>query len=107
MLPSKKENLLICSIALSLLSIVITIFINIKIAKEYLRAVGKTRGLFGFIELLSFGYQYYVALLGTISLILALISLRRNARRGQKYAAIMLSIFALIIVFARIWKLFI
>jgi hypothetical protein len=103
----KKKNLSIYSIALSLLSIVISIFINIRIAQEYLRVDGKTRGLFSLNEMLTFGYQYYVALLGVTSLILSLLSLRSNARSKQKYAAIMLSIFALIVVFIRIWKLFI
>ena len=107
MLPNKKENLLKCSIALSLVSIVITIFINIEIARTYSRADGKTRALFGINELLQFGYQYYVALLGTTSLILSLLSLRSNARNKQKYAVITFSIFALIIVFIRIWRLFI
>ena len=106
MLPSKKY-LLVYSIVLSLLSIAITIFINIEIAKEYLRADGKTRALFGFNELLQFGYQYYVAILGIISFILVLVSLRSDGKRGQKYGAIVLSIFAVVIVFARIWRIFI
>jgi hypothetical protein len=107
MLPSKKEKLLISSIALSLLSIAMTIIINIKIAKEYLRVDGKTKALFGIKELYQFGYQYYIALLGTISLILSLLSLGNDSMRVQKYAVILLGLFALIIVFVRVWRLFI
>jgi len=107
MQPSKKEKLLICSIILSLLSIVTTTIINIEIAKEYIRVDGKTRALFGIKELYQFGYQYYVAFPGAISLILSLLSLRTNGRRGQKYGAIVLGIIALILVFGRVWRLFI
>lgn len=107
MIPHKKEKLLLFSVLLSLLSIIITTLINIAIAKTYLRVDGKTRALFGITELLQFGYQYYVALPGIVSLILALVCLKSNSHYGKKYTAIILSMFALIIVFARIWRLFI
>jgi hypothetical protein len=107
MTQMKERNLLVYSIALSMLSIVITIFINIEIANEYSRSHGKTRALFGMNEMLQFGYQYYVALLGATSLILSLLSLRSNVKKEQKYAAIALSLFSLTVVFIRIWRLFI
>lgn len=53
-----KINRYIVSIALSLISIAITIIINLKIANAYLESDGKTKALFGLIEFLQFGYQY-------------------------------------------------
>lgn len=53
---------LLFSLALSCLSLISTTWINISIAKYYLRADGKTRALFGIIEL-TYGYQYWVRVL--------------------------------------------
>ena len=106
MIQHTKERLLF-SIALSLLSIIITIFINIIIADEYRHVDGKTKALFGIKELIQFGFQYYVALLGVIALILSIMSFRSNIKRGIKYTSVALSIIALMVVFARIWRFFI
>ncbi len=95
------------SILLSLVSIAITVFINFRIAGTYLRVDGKTRALFGLTELLSFGYQYYVGLLGIISLIFAMAGRKGSSRSGKKFIDVLLSLFAIALVFARVWRLFI
>ncbi|HNP24739.1 MAG TPA: hypothetical protein PKM63_22065 [Panacibacter sp.] len=92
------------SIAISIISILITIAINIQIAKEYLRVDGKTRALFGIKELLQFGFQYYVAILGITALIIGVIA--KDKSKSTPFA-ISLSVFAIILVFMRIWELFI
>jgi len=63
----KKSRYLKISISLSLISISLSVFINIQLAREYSISDGKTRALFGIKELLQFGYQYYVCILGVES----------------------------------------
>jgi len=107
MFQKTKNNYLIFSILLSFISISVTTFINIQMAKEYLRVDGKTKALFGIKELLQFGYQYYVVILGLLSLIFAILSFKSNTQRSKLFAATLLSIFSITIVFLRIWRLFI
>ena len=107
MIQAKKSNYLRVSISLSLISILLSLLINISIANEYLRVDGKTRALFGIKELYQFGYQYYVVILGIVSLTIAILCIRGNSQRGKVLTAILLSLFALVVVFARIWRLFV
>ena len=107
MIQRKKRKYLETSISLSIVSIVITLFINYQIADEYLKSDGKTRALFGIKELYRFDYQYYVAILGIISLILAVLSIKNNDQRLKKIISVLLSILAITITFVRIWRLFV
>src|ERR1700744_6403336 len=91
------------SLALSCLSIVTTTWINVSIASHYLSAHGKTQALFGIIEL-TYWFQYFVSVIGLAALILSVSS--RN-RSGFRLFCIALSIVALVLVFVRLWKLFI
>ena len=96
-----RNQFLKVSITLSIISILITLWINIKIAKVYLNSDGKTQALF-FTEF-TFGYQYYIVLIGMISLIFALYSLGKS----KKLLSIFLSLLAILFVFVRIWRLFV
>ena len=95
------------SILISIVSIATTLFINIQIAARYIRSDGKTKALFGIIELLQFGYQYYVVLLGIVALILAIVGLRKDIPGNKKIIALFLSLIAVSIVFVRLWRLFV
>ena len=86
---------------------VITIYINIQIAQRYINATGKTKALFGLTELLTFGYQYYIAVIGIISFILSILSLKVNGQRNKMRMAVLLSIVAIAMVFLKTWGLFI
>src|SRR5687768_17338629 len=101
-----KKNYLEISILLSILSITITLFINNQIANAYLKSVGKTRALFGLTEL-RFGYQYFVVIFGIIALIFAILGTKGTSQRSKKLIAVLLSLLAIIIVFVRIWWLFV
>ncbi len=98
-----KKRLLDLSILLSVISIALTVIINFQIAKAYLKASGKTQALFGLIEMLQFGYQYYVAGIALLSALLAIIN--KGPGTSKKYMAIILSLGGLLIVFLRIWRL--
>ena len=100
-----KKKLLDLSILLSIVSIALTVIINFQIAKEYLRVEGKTKALFGIKEMLQFSYQFYVAGIALLSALFAIIC--KNVEISKKYIAIILSLLALLIVFLRIWRLFV
>ena len=102
-----KRNYLNIALFLSLLSIGVTIIINIKIAQRYISATGKTRALFGLTELLNFGYQYYIAILGMVVLMLSILSVKTNEQRNKKRIAVLLSVVAIALVFVRMWRLFV
>jgi hypothetical protein len=95
------------SILLSIISIIATVWINEIIAIKYIRSDGKTKALFGINELLQFGYQYYIAILGIVSLVLAISSVNAKGTSFQKITTIFLSLLAIALVFARIWRLFV
>jgi hypothetical protein len=100
----KNKNLSVFSILLSFTAIILIVYINYQIAKEYLRVDGKTRALFGIKEILQFSYQYYVIIIGFLALGIALII--RNPDK-QKSIALALSLGAIILVFCRLWRFFV
>jgi hypothetical protein len=102
-----KNKYLLFSILVSIVSITSTIIINRQIANAYLTADGKTKALFGLIEYLQFGYQFYILILGILALILAAIGIKGNNQAGKKVTAFLLSLFAIAIVFIKIWRLLI
>ena len=104
---NKSNYYLHTSIVISIISILTTMYINYKIADTYLRTRGKTRALYGLMEMLSFGYQYYVVLLGILSLMFAALTINKGEKKNKIIAALLLSLFAISIVFARIWRVFI
>jgi hypothetical protein len=104
---SGKNKYLIFSIFLSVLSIGSTTVINILIAKEYLRVDRKTQALFGITEILQFGYQYYVVILGLLSLMFAILSFKSNMQRSKLFAVTLLSVFSITIVCLKTWRLFV
>ena len=103
----RKSNFIKASVLLSIVSISISLLLNYQIAKEYLRVDGKTKLLFGIKELLQFGYQYYVVVPGLISLTLALLAIKSDNPKNRILIAILLSLIAITIVFARVWRLFV
>jgi uncharacterized membrane protein YidH (DUF202 family) len=104
MTQKNKGNYLNLSIIISIISILATTFINYQIAEEYLRVDGKTQALFGIKEMLQFGYQYYVIILGLSSLILAILSKREPHQKARQLIVFFLCLFAISIIFLRIWR---
>ena len=103
MINQEKDQYIKISITLSIASILTTIFINFQIAEAYLNSRGKNKALFGLSELLRFGYQYYVVIIGITSLVFAIL---RNKKEKNRIS-ILLSLLAILIVFSKIWMLFI
>ncbi len=108
MIQQKKGNkLLDISISFSIISIISTLIINAKIANNYNNASGKTQALFGLQEIFTFGYQYYVAIVGIVAFLLVIFSINKPVSNNKKLIAILLSVIAAAIVFLRIWRLFV
>ncbi len=103
----KKYKLLDISTCLSIISIIVTLVINGKIANNYIHASGKTKALFGLQEMFLFGYQYYVAILGVLALLFVIFSINKPETKFKKLITLFLSLIAITIVFLRIWRLFV
>ena len=99
-----KNKFINISIIISVVSIIITTAINIKIANDYLRVDGKTKALFGVKEVFQFSYQYYVSILGVAALIFAIIA---NVKFSSKSINILFAVGSIVLVFVRIWRIFI
>jgi hypothetical protein len=95
------------SFIISALTVCGVLFINFQIAKVYSQSTGKTRALFGIIEMGRFGYQYYLAIGGLLAIILALLSFRKAISKRLPSAALIAGVIASAIVFLRLWTLMI
>jgi hypothetical protein len=94
---------LLASLILSCLSVILTTWINLSMASRYLHADGKTRALFGIVEL-SYGFQYGVAIfVGITALILGFVP---KGRSRLQMVCVGLALISIIIVFVPVWRLF-
>jgi hypothetical protein len=80
----------------------LTIAINIDIARMWWHTDGKGRALFGLL-LLQFGYEYYVVIVGVAALITGFAVRQEKGR----FFCVGLAISAIVLVFLQIWRLFI
>ncbi len=78
-----------------------------EIYKRYLNSGGKTKALFGIIEMGYYDEQLLIVFGGVISLLLALIAYRQSENRNLSFFAIILSLITITLPFLEIWKLFI
>jgi len=102
----KKPSLSAISIILSLANIAMIIKINHDIAIRYLSSDGKTKALFGIIEL-QFNYKYYFILIGLLSLSLAILAIRKKGNILITQIATILGILSTALIFVRLWRLMI
>jgi len=93
------------SIIFSAISLIGNAFLNYKLYSLYIKASGKTQALFGMIELSHLHYKIYIFIAGLIALIFSLIALQKKETRSR--LSILLSTISLLLVFVRIWHLFI
>jgi hypothetical protein len=98
-----KYKLLIAPLIFSTGSIVALLIINHDISLRYLSSDGKTRALFGLIEI-QFSYKYYFLVFAISSFILAALAIRKKEIRWIATVAIVLSFSSIVLVFIRLWK---
>ncbi|RZK30710.1 MAG: hypothetical protein EOO63_06030 [Hymenobacter sp.] len=99
------NGLLSLSYLLSTGCLVGILVINHKIATLYLEVSGKTRGLFGLLELVQFGYQYDLLLPLAIALGLGIICYRRKCAKNLSVTAILFASGTMILLVSDIWQL--
>ena len=100
-LKCSKTSILISAFVLLLL-----VYINIKTAILFVNSHGKNRALFGLIEVVNFGYKYWLLLPALLALILGLVDLRKVRTKTTVFA----SLFAILVcglIFIRFWILLI
>jgi hypothetical protein len=95
------------SIVLSILCLLIITWINVKIANRYLSSDGKTKALFGIVEILNYSYKYWFIVLSIGSIITAIIGKRKNEGKQIFWISITLGIISMIVIFTPIWRLLI
>jgi hypothetical protein len=100
----KYYKLSIVSLIFSIGTIVALLFINHEIALRYLSADGKTKGLFGIVELISFSYKYYFLITGLFSFIMSILAIRKKETKWLSYASLVISIFSIVSVLIQFWK---
>jgi len=78
--------------------------INHDIALQYLRSDGKTKGLFGLVEILTYGYQYYLVAISLLEIVLLIFAFRRREERVYLMIAIILLVISTGLLFGGIWR---
>ncbi|WP_316765291.1 hypothetical protein [Pedobacter frigiditerrae] len=78
---------------------------NYQIAQHYISAGGKTRALFGLIELSYLSYEIILFAFGVLSFLIAAFRLRKNwdLINGLTFFLSLISIALILIPFWRIW----
>jgi|SRR5882724_2654809 len=92
------------SFLLSTVALIGVILTNREIANRYIMADGKTKALFGLIEL-SFLYKYYFLIPASLALVLELIAMKRNGTKQYDYLVLTSVLLSIVLVFFPVWKL--
>ena len=100
----KNSPFSIICIILSCLLAVVVMKINHDIALQYLRSDGKTKGLFGLVEILTYGYQYYLVAISLLEIVLLIFAFRRREERVYLMIAIILLVISTGLLFGGIWR---
>lgn len=91
------------SLVLSLISISGNIFQNYRLAELYNKSTGKTRALFGLIELTQLYIKIYLGIVSIVALIFAIIAFRKNENRILTLLSIILSVISFTLLYVRLF----
>ena len=97
-----SRKLALISLIFSSTTIIILVWINNQIATQFKAASGKTRELFGFIEL-TYNYKYNFVGGATIGFMLAVLAIRKAETRIIPAFALIVAVASFAIIFIRIW----
>ena len=103
----KNARLSIISIVLSIVCLIVIMKINLDIAIRYLSSDGKTKALFGIIEITNFYYKYYFIILSLIAITIAIIASTRREKRSMNRIAYFIGILSLTLIFVQLWRIMI
>jgi hypothetical protein len=97
----------IVSLALSLISLVAVFYIDVEIATTYQHSDGKTKALFGIIEISRFSYKYLVVIPALLSIVLITIVIWKRKFSFLDMAILAIGLIAIIGTITSSWKLII
>jgi hypothetical protein len=103
----KKPIFSIISILLSFANLIVIFKINHEIAVRFLTSDGKTRALFGIVEIAQFTYKYYFIALSVLSILFIVYAIRIREIKTFNQIAIVLSLLSAASIFIPFWKLMI
>lgn len=92
------------SIILGIISIFGIIYQNYKLAHIYNNSDGKTKALFGIIELAQIDLKIYLGIISILGIILGVFAIRRNENKIYFTTAILLNVIGFILLFIRFWR---
>jgi len=99
-----KNRFSIISSSLGIVSIICTVILNYRLAKSYIAADGKTKAMFGIIEISNWGYKIWFFIGGLLAFVLAIIALKKKESKITYRLSFLLSLIAMLLVFIRFWK---
>ncbi|MCX8531971.1 hypothetical protein [Chryseobacterium luquanense] len=96
----------VISILLSLITILLSIKVNVNILNYYLSTDGKTQALFGLTEL-KYSYKYYFLIISLISSLFLFLAFKTKELKKFKYLGIFILSSGIASVFIGFWKWFV
>lgn len=100
----KRSILSTISIVSSAICIVVVFKIYHDILIQYLASDGKTKALFGIIEIAQFSYKYYFLSLSLLSILFAILAILKKEKRSLIILAFILSTLSIISIFVDLWR---
>ena len=101
-----RKKIIYLIIFVSFIGLIFSVKVNINTYQDYIQSTGKTRALFGLSEL-KFSSKYYFGILCLIGFLISANYLRKKENRLLVSIAMLISILAMIMLFFRIWRIFI
>ncbi len=101
---TSPKYLSVFSLLLSSITIFAVIYINSQIAVQFEKAAGKTRALFGLIEI-TYNYKYYWAIGSIIAMALGVLSYKKSKRKSLPTLAIAIALLSSTLSSIKIWPM--
>ncbi len=100
-----KNKISYILLLISVICFFLAVKVNVDIHSDYIQSKGKTRALFGIIEL-KYTFKYYYGILAFICFFVLLILFRKKENRLIVLISMAISFVTIILSFFRVWKLF-
>jgi hypothetical protein len=104
----KSDRLIrIVSLVLGLFSLTAIFYVDIEIANTYMHSNGKTKAMFGIIEISRFSYKYLIVIPAILSIILITIVMRKRKFSFLDVAILVIGVTAITGTVTSSWRLII
>ena len=95
------------SILISLLTLALIIWLNLDIAQTYNSTDGKGRALFGIFEITYINYKYLIGAIILIAFGTSIFAVIKKDNSVFVYISFFLVIISSVLIFSRLWKIFV